>query len=70
MLTQTKPTAHHLHPHHIACPNCGQHTVVVKDENHFVCLNCRWSRNISRGSGFFEIFIITIVIVVLLSMLP
>lgn len=34
--------AHPQHPHHLECPHCGKHTIVVHGESCYVCLNCGW----------------------------
>ncbi len=69
MLAQTDP-AHPLHPHHISCPRCGHHNVVVaQDENRYHCLNCNWQRDISEGSGDFQLIPAIIATLLLLLLL-
>lgn len=40
-------TTHAHHPHHLECPRCGRHTVVLHGESRYVCLSCGWSRDVS-----------------------
>lgn len=65
MLAQT-PDSHHLHPHHIACPHCGHHTVVVQDENIYVCLRCGWRRNIASEALPLPLAIITTILLLVI----
>lgn len=37
---------------HIACPHCGKHTVVMRTQDHYVCLSCHWQRNLAQESNF------------------
>ncbi|MFZ4641596.1 MAG: NADH pyrophosphatase zinc ribbon domain-containing protein [Nodosilinea sp.] len=59
-----------LHPLQLECPRCGHRTVVTRAEHHYVCLNCNWERNVSRGGlptlGNFLLFIITLFLVVVI----
>lgn len=40
------------HSGHIACPHCGKHTVVMRTQDHYVCLSCHWQRNLAEESNF------------------
>jgi|688.fasta_scaffold03316_17 transposase-like protein len=55
-------------PHRLECPHCGLRTVVTRTQHHYICLNCRWERNVSRGGpptmGDFLLFIVTLFLVV------
>ena len=45
MLSQSSDFFHPIHPHHLECPRCGRHAVVVQGDNHFVCIACGWWRD-------------------------
>ncbi|HEY9738834.1 MAG TPA: hypothetical protein V6D06_21215 [Trichocoleus sp.] len=47
MVNQLEPT-HPQHPHHLECPRCRRHTVVVHGESRYVCLSCNWERNVEE----------------------
>lgn len=37
------------------CPSChSSHTIVAHTDDHYVCLNCGWSRNLNESSGFWN----------------
>ena len=59
-----------LHPLQLECPHCGLRTVVTRTQHHYICLNCRWERNVSRGGsptlGDFLLFSITLFLVVVI----
>ncbi|HEY9878678.1 MAG TPA: hypothetical protein V6D29_09500 [Leptolyngbyaceae cyanobacterium] len=40
--------SHPQHPHHLECPHCGRHTIVVHGEGRYACLNCGWHRDIAE----------------------
>lgn len=63
---QTQPVSHHLHPHHISCPRCGKHSVVVRGENYFTCLNCGWRRDITSDWGPIPFLLLIALVVCLL----
>ena len=48
MVNQLDNSAHALHPHHLECPRCGHHQIVVQNDNRYICLNCNWQRNVSE----------------------
>lgn len=35
--------------HHLECPRCHSHNIVVHGENRYVCLSCGWVRDVSSG---------------------
>jgi len=41
-------TPHPQHPHHLECPRCNCHTVVLQGDSRYVCLNCRWEQNLAQ----------------------
>lgn len=47
----SQDVSHPLHPHHLECPRCGHHSVVVQNGNHYICLRCNWQRNVSEEWG-------------------
>ncbi|MBE9100663.1 hypothetical protein [Vacuolonema iberomarrocanum] len=72
-MTFTPDSPHPQHPHHLECPRCGMHTVVMHGENKYVCLNCNWQRDLNRIQlDDFPIVLAAIVttLILLLSMFP
>ena len=37
---------------HLECPRCHSHNIVSRGEGRYVCLNCRWERNLDNDWGF------------------
>ncbi|MGJ3253852.1 MAG: hypothetical protein ACFE0J_22370 [Elainellaceae cyanobacterium] len=64
MMSQLEPS-HPQHPHHLECPRCGKHTIVIQGDSRYVCLNCSWRRDITDDAGPLQV-ITTLVLVVLL----
>ena len=60
------------HPHHLECPRCGRHSVVLYNESIYVCLNCNWERDVSRHRSFgdgpppFLVILALIIVIVIL----
>lgn len=62
-------TTHPQHPHHLECPRCQRHTVVLHGESRYVCLNCGWQCDTAGWSIpiFPTLVILGILLVLLLS---
>jgi hypothetical protein len=61
-----------IRPEPIQCPKCDHHCVVKVNETKYVCLNCRWFRNVRDGldsASPFSVFIAIFVLVFLLVLL-
>lgn len=72
-MTYTPDSPHPQHPHHLECPRCGKHTVVVRGETRYACLNCNWWRDLNRVQLDDVPILIALFItalVVLMSVLP
>lgn len=58
---------------HLECPRCGRHNIVRRGEDLFICLNCRWERDISRHrtgeDGPFPFLIILAIVTVIFIIL-
>ncbi|MEO0984379.1 MAG: hypothetical protein AAFY20_02400 [Cyanobacteria bacterium J06639_14] len=66
-MTYQLETIHPNHPHHLECPRCKHHTVVLQGESRYVCLNCGWWRDIDGWN--IPIFPILMVLVIFLVIL-
>ena len=51
---------------HVECPRCHHHTIVLQGESRYVCLNCRWTRDISSGQKSVPIGVLLAVAILLL----
>ncbi|MEO1147585.1 MAG: hypothetical protein AAFY26_18540 [Cyanobacteria bacterium J06638_22] len=72
-MAYTPDSPHPNHPHHLECPRCGTHTVVMYGETKYVCLNCNWQRDLNHIQwNDFPIVLAAIVttLILLLFMLP
>ena len=47
-MTYPHETIHPQHPHHLECPRCKRHTVVLRGETRYICLHCNWWRDVSK----------------------
>lgn len=61
-------TLHPNHPHHLECPKCGRHTVVLQGDSYYACIACGWRRDIAEEREFLPlpIIIVLAIIIVLL----
>lgn len=66
MLSQSSEVVHPIHPHHLECPRCGRHAVVIQGDNHFVCIACGWWRDTTEHWNFPIPFIIVLIVLLLI----
>lgn len=60
-------TPHPQHPPNLPCPRCGKCTVVLHGDSRYVCLSCRWERNLMKDDeGNFLVFLLTLLTVLFL----
>ncbi len=44
---------HPYHPHHLECPRCHKHTVIIQGENRYECLSCGWWKDVGESYYFY-----------------
>lgn len=64
---QQLETSHRSHPHHLSCPRCGHHSVVIYDENQYVCLHCGWRQRVTEEWMPFPVFVLIAIVAFLLA---
>ena len=56
---------------HLECPRCRSHNIVSRGESRYVCLNCRWERDVDRdwgdGPPLFFVFIAVFTLVMVIA---